>query len=279
MDNGNASVTALWRYPVKSMEGEALNAATVTSSGMLGDRAYALLDASDGKVGSAKNPRKWRDLLFYGSNYLEALAENGRLPPVCITLPDGTRITSSQSNVDQVLSRALAREVTLQARDGTRLPGSSTSGWTPSLEEYWPDIEGLPNRNVVTDEAMPGGTYFDSATIHLLTTSTLNRLSDLYPQGRFEVRRFRPNIVIATDDDGFLENDWIGKTLAIGDEVRLEINGPCPRCVMTTLPQGDLPNDPGILRAAAKHNGVNIGVYASVVQSGTVRIGEAARLA
>lgn len=281
MDNGNDSVTALWRYPVKSMQGEALNTVSVTESGLLGDRAYALLDAGDGKVGSAKNPRKWPNLLSHSSSFLEVLPENGRLSPVCITLPDGTRITSSQSDVDQVLSQSLARDVTLQARDGTRqtMPGIFSSRWTPSLEEYWPDIEGLPNRDVVTDEAMPGGTYFDCATIHLITTSTLDRLRELYPQGRFEVRRFRPNIVIATDKAGFVENDWIGKTLAIGDVVRLEINGPCPRCVMTTLPQGDLPKDAGILRAAARHNAVNVGVYASVVQPGTVRVGQAVRLA
>jgi hypothetical protein len=70
------------------------------------------------------------------------------------------------------------------------------------------------------------------------------------------VRRFRPNIVVATapDHEGFVENDWIGRTLAIGDEVRLRITGPCPRCVMTTLPQGDLPKDAGILRTAAQNN-------------------------
>ena len=69
-------------------------------------------------------------------------------------------------------------------------------------------------------------------------------------------RRFRPNIVVATgpDEQGFAENDWIGHAVAIGDQVRLQVTGPCPRCVMTTLPQGDLPKDSGILRTAAQHN-------------------------
>ena len=99
----------------------------------------------------------------------------------------------------------------------------------------------------------------------------------MYPEGRFEVKRFRPNIVVATapGQQGFVENDWIGQTLAIGDEVRLWITGPCPRCVMTTLPQGDLPKDSGILRTAAQHNAVNVGVYASVINGGTIRRGDA----
>lgn len=97
---------------------------------------------------------------------------------------------------------------------------------------------------------MPSGTFFDLAPVHLVTTATINRLRELAPQSRFEVRRFRPNLVVEspTGASGFVENDWIGRTLAIGDEVRLNITGPCPRCVMTTLAQGDLPKDPGILR-------------------------------
>jgi uncharacterized protein YcbX len=115
----------------------------------------------------------------------------------------------------------------------------------------------------------------------VLTTATLDRLRALYPQGRFEVRRFRPNIVaeIANGARGFVEHGWIGHTVAIGGEVRLSIAGPCPRCVMTTLPQGDLPKDPGILRTAAQHNKANVGVYASVLQSGRVRRGDAIRMA
>ena len=111
--------------------------------------------------------------------------------------------------------------------------------------------------------------------MHLLTTSTIDRLRELYPQGRFEAHRFRPNIVVSTgsEDAGFVESDWIGRTVVISDTVRLAITEPCPRCVMITLPQGDLPKDSGILRTAAQHNAVNVGVYASVVNGGTIRRG------
>jgi len=116
--------------------------------------------------------------------------------------------------------------------------------------------------------------------VHLLTTATIDRLRELYPQGRFEVRRFRPNIVVqpAAGEKGFAENDWVGHTLAIGSAVRLNVTGPCGRCVMTTLAQGDLPRDPGILRTAAQHNHVNVGAYAAVARGGMIRRGDPVRL-
>jgi len=150
-----------------------------------------------------------------------------------------------------------------------------------TLEEYWADIDGLARRDVVTDEAMPAETFFDLGMIHLLTTATLDSYRALYPEGRFEPRRFRPNLVIETPSGvkGFPENDeWNEKILAIGSEVKLKITGPCGRCVMTTLPQGDLPKDVGILKTAAKHNEARVGAYASVLQGGVVRRGDAARI-
>jgi uncharacterized protein len=127
---------------------------------------------------------------------------------------------------------------------------------------------------------MPEGTFSDLAVIHILTTATVDQLPELYPQGRFEARRFRPNIVVepSSGEKGFVEDEWVGKTLVIGDEVRIDITEPCPRCVMTILPQGDLPRDLGILRAAAQHNQVNVGVYGAVVQGGTIRRGDPVRV-
>jgi uncharacterized protein YcbX len=185
------------------------------------------------------------------------------LPPVRITLPDGVQVTS-HGDAETFLSGSLGKDVKLV----------STAPSKPELEEYWPDIEGLDHKEIVTDEAMPEGTFFDLAVIHLLTTATIDRLRSLYPQGRFEPRRFRPNIVIDTGTaDGFAESAWVGRTISIGGGVRMKITDDCPRCVMTTLPQGDLPKDPGILRTVAQHNGVHVGVYAAVVRSGMIRRG------
>ena len=266
-------VVSLWRYPVKSMMGEELNATEVTERGLLGDRAYALVDGFDGKVASAKNPRKWPTLFDFRALFIEPPRISANVPPVRITLPDGTMATSQQSDLNQILSKALSRKVTLNATE-------RGDGGPANAEEYWPDMEGLDYRDTVTDFALPAGTFFDCATVHLLTTATLDRLRELYPKGRFEVRRFRPNIVLepASSEKSFVENAWIGHALCIGDEVRLSISGPCPRCVMTTLSQGDLPKDPGILRTAAQHNQVNVGVYANVARGGPIRRGDPVRL-
>jgi uncharacterized protein YcbX len=250
-----------------------LNATEVTERGLLGDRAYALVDNSDGKVATAKNPRKWPNLFDFRATFIEPPRISANAPPVRITLPDGTIATSQQSDLNQILSTALNRMVTLHATERGHVGPANA-------EEYWPDIEGLDYRDTVTDFALPEGTFFDCATVHLLTTATLDRLRELYPKGCFEVRRFRPNIVMApaSDEKTFIENSWIGHTLAIGDEVRLSVTGPCPRCVMTTLPQGDLPRDPRILRTAAQHNQVNVGVYAAVLRGGRIHRGDPVRL-
>jgi uncharacterized protein YcbX len=277
------SVVALWRYPVKSMMGEELNAADVTDRGLLGDRAYGLVDHADGKVASAKNPRKWPQLFGFRAALAGAPAVGARVPAVRVTLPDGTVVSSEQLDVHQILSQALAREVMLRRTGDSDQDASEPTSPDPraaTAEEYWPDMEGLDHRDTVTDFSLPEGTFFDCATVHVLTTATLDRLGGLYPEGRFEARRFRPNIVVETANgvDGFAENAWIGHTLAIGDAVRLNIIGPCPRCVMTTLPQSDLPKDAGILRTAAQHNHANVGVYASVSRGGEVRRRDAVNL-
>jgi hypothetical protein len=248
------------------MMGEELNATQVTQHGLLGDRAYALVDQITGKIVSAKNPRKWPTLFDFRATFIEPPLGAERIPPVRITLPNGVVVTSDGEDVNQVLSSELGREVALQKK----APDS------PSLEEYWPDIDGLANRETVTDEAILAGAFFDAAVIHLLTTATIDHLRELYPQGRFEVRRFRPNIVVELGggERGFVESDWAGKTLTIGDAVRIKITRPCGRCVMTTLPQGDLPGDPGILRTAVQHNEANVGIYGTVLQSGTIRRGD-----
>jgi len=252
------------------MMGEELNATEVTERGLLGDRAYALVDSSDGKAATAKNPRKWPRLFDFRATFIEPARLAAKAPPVRIALPDGTTVTSDQADLNQILSKALNREVTL---------GAAQRG-TVSSEEYWPDMDGLDHRDTVTDFTLPEGTFFDLAMVHLLTTATLDRLRELYPQGRFEVRRFRPNIVVqlGSSEKSFAENAWVGHTLAIGTDVRLNITSPCGRCVMITLAQGDLPRDPGILRTAAQQNQVNVGVYAAVVRGGTIRRGDRVRL-
>ncbi len=263
------SVVSLWRYPVKSMIGEELSVSDITERGMLGDRGYALVDRVTGKVASAKNPRRWGKLFDFRASFVDSPRTDGRLPAVRITLPDGTSVTSEQPEADGLLSEALGAQVML----------TTSSVEDPSYEEYWPVVEGLTNRERVTNESMPPHTFFDLGVIHLLTTTTLDRLGELYPEGRFDARRFRPNIVVepSTPAKDFVENGWVHRVLHIG-EVRLGITKSCKRCVMTTLSQGDLPQDLGILRAAVRYNRASVGVYASVERGGSIKRGDSVRV-
>jgi uncharacterized protein len=260
------NVVSIWRYPVKSMMGEELNSSYVTERGLIGDRVYAIIDQQTGKVASAKNPGKWGKLFDFRAAFIDSPQTVENIPPVRITLPDGSQIFSNHDEIDGTMSKVLGREVSVM----------KASLEKPSYEEYWPDIEGLAKREIVTDEAMPPQTFFDIAVIHLLTTSTLDRLRELYLGGRFEIRRFRPNIVVesASEEKDFIENSWVDKKVAIGEDIVLKVIGPCTRCVMITLPQGDLPKDLGILRTVAKYNQVHAGVYASVHRGGTIRRGD-----
>lgn len=258
-------VVAIWRYPVKSMMGEELNATELTERGVLGDRALALVDAENGKVVSAKNPRRWPNLFDFRAEYVKPPRDARMLPPVRITLPDGDTVSTDEADVEPRLSARLGRTV--------RLTRSAFEGAT--AEGYWPDHDWLAQRDETFEFPLPAGTFFDGALVHLITTATLNRLRSIAPADRFEPRRFRPNFVIQPADGatGFVENGWIGRTLQLGD-VLLQISGPTPRCVMTTLSQGDLPKDPGVLRTAVQNNQGNVGVYACVVRGGLVHRGD-----
>lgn len=269
------SLASLWRYPIKSMMGEELNSAIITDNGILGDRSYALLDLETDKIVSAKNPKKWPEIFSFHARYIEAPALEKELPPVWITLPDGRIIRTDQADAEQQLSIALKRTIGLRNKAAQHA----------SLEQYWPEYEGESTE--ISDEtisvAADDGSFFDYASLHILTTASLIKLQQIYPGGRFEARRFRPNLVIATPGEkiGFIENDWVGKTLTI-DGVKLLVTDPCPRCVMPTLAQGDLAKDAKILRTISENTVhvpfagkalPSIGVYAQVIQPGEIRRG------
>ena len=271
-------VASLWRYPVKSMQGEELSECEVTQHGLLGDRVYGVIDVAEGKAASAKNPTKWPTLLACKAVFAEPPRKSAAPPSVRIALHDGSGTESTARDCHQILSRALKRPVILAVADRGWMSGvhaTLPATWAGKAEQYWPDMDGLDHREAVTDFTLPRGTFFDGATIHLLTLATLITLHELYSKGLFEPQRFRPNILIDTPEGtkGFVEQSWIGKTLKIGD-IQLGVTGPCERCVMTTLPQLDLPKDNGILGTAVQHNQGNVGVYAKVVRGGAITRGD-----
>jgi uncharacterized protein len=284
------AVAGLWRFPVKSMRGERLEQAELTEHGLVGDRAYALIDSDTGKVVSAKSVKLFPSLFGCRAAFVEPPQPGGEAPPVRIALPDGTSVSSDSGDVDRVLSAYFRRDVTL----ARAAPDDFT------IDQYHPDLEDVDPagfRDTVVEQKLgsaffaqiglaspvPVGSFLDLFPVSVLTTSTLEQLSELRPQSRFDQRRFRMNVIIGTKEGGFVENDWIGHELAIGEAVRLSVALADPRCVMTTLAQEDLPKDTEVLRTLTQHNRVQVGaaglfpcagVYTVVQVQGTMRVGD-----
>ena len=279
-------VLELWRHPVKSMMGERIDASDVSERGLAGDRAYALLDVETGKVVSAKRPRFWGRMLEFRPRFETEPSTSGSVPAVSITLPDGSSVTSTEPDVDQRLSEALGRKVSIVTGSDDQAMLEEVWIEEKNSEPYGPVIGSEGGDRLIEIPASmgaPPGTFFDYSAIHLVTTGTLGRLADAYSAGTFDRRRFRPNLVVEVPEEGFVENEWVGRNLSVGD-LLLEVLVPTPRCVMTTLPQGDLPRDSGILRTAASSNPLPfgpflaqpcVGVYAEVLTGGTIRVGDA----
>ena len=276
------TVTKLRRYPVKSMLGEDVGTSEVTRAGLARDRRLAVISRKTGKVASAKYPRLWRDLLTLSA---EALDEAGR-DEVRIILPDGKMIWSTDADVDEVLSGLLNEPVTLTA---TPPPGASLDRAVPEAVLRDGIAAQVPAAVIEIGAGSPGGTFVDFAPLHLLTTSTLDRIAELSPYRKADLERYRPNIVIRTAMPGFTENEWLDRDLRVGDELVVRVVARTPRCAVPTLVHGDLPRNTEALRVLARHNRVAplssldpepcAGVYAEVLNPGRIRAGDLVRLA
>ncbi|MFD8986223.1 MOSC domain-containing protein [Streptomyces sp. NPDC059564] len=272
------TVAALRRYPVKSMLGEALTAVKVTEEGLSGDRKFAVLDEA-GAVGSAKHPRKWEPLLSCRSR----LTAPGTAR---VELPDGTALPAGAPELDERLSGLLGRRVSVSDKSpehGTlERAVPAYDGGVPDVLRAGASVDGAGD--AVTTGRVAPGTFFDHGTVHLVTTASLRHLRRAYPAGDFDPRRFRPNLVVdVPGGPGFPEDAWPGSTLRIG-EALFRVTLPTPRCVVPTLSHGELPADPGIMRAVAREHRVPVlglgrlsclGVYLDVLEPGAVRTGDA----
>ncbi|MEB3334417.1 MAG: MOSC domain-containing protein [Cyanobacteriota bacterium] len=264
-------VGGLWRYPIKSMRGERLERLAVEPRGVVGDRGYALWDGLAQRVASAKNPRRWADLLAYAASYLAEPRPGEPLPPVAVRGPFGgggaaeDTLRSDDPDLVGRLSERLGREVTLLDQPPVGA----------SLDHYWPVVPGRALQDATDELVLPEGTFFDSCPIHALSTATLAELRRLEPALDFAVERFRPNLLIDTGEaTGFVEERWMGGVLALGESLRLRVDSECPRCVITTLAQGELPENLEILRATARHNQVVAGIRLSVLTPGVLAVGD-----
>jgi len=246
------TVKQIWRFAVKSMAGEQLEACVVGLRGIPGDRGWAIRDETAGKLATgSRHPL----LMQCAARYREQ-PTNGSIPHVDMQLPDGSLISSDLINVNAHLTELLGKPVSL-----SQLPPVS-------------DASAQDNASI-----WPQGTYFDVAPVHVLTSASLEAMRRLNPEADWDVRRFRPNFFVETDPriEGLIEFDWNGQILRVGDvELRCEI--PCERCAMANHAQEGLPKDDSVLRSIAKEANTNLGTYANVSKQGEVKIGDVVEL-
>lgn len=275
------------RYPVKSMQGERLMNAALGTLGLPGDRAWALRDETAGGLTGAK---KLPALMGMRARLAAEPAGDQRSPEVHIDLGDGRRLSSAAGDVDTALSRALDHPVTLwplldadQVAHYRReaLPDGVDEGealralFGRTADEPLPDLSRFPE--VLATHHTPPGTYFDAYPLLIMTRSSLRAIAEgaaaLGFDSVFDQRRFRPNLVIDTDEAGFVENAWVGRRLTVGD-AELTVEMTCPRCIMTTHGFDDVPRDPKVMRALVQVNDGDLGVYATVARPGRISAGD-----
>jgi len=280
-------VAQIWFYPFKSMAGNRMQSAQIDSHGIVGDRGWAVRDESAGEIRGAK---KIPALLRCRASYVSEPQVGGPIPDVEITLPDGTRFRAGDRDAAARLSAVLGRSVTVwplqpASADDHYLRGKADNpDRLAELRETFGLVgdEPLPDLSPfiglgLDSYAFPVGSYFDAFPLHVLTTATLAHLTSLNSGARFDVRRFRPNLLLefGAERVGLVESEWLGKTLRVG-AAELKLAAACPRCVMTTLPQDDLPKDPSILRTIVTGAASNVGVYASFAGASpaTIAVGD-----
>jgi uncharacterized protein len=299
------AVKQIWRYPVKSMSGERLDDCTVGTLGLRGDRGWALRDEATREV---TNGKRIPLLMQCAARYRQE-PEDGTIPQVDIMFPDGVTVGSDEPDVNERLSSAFGKTVSLwplqPASDKSHYRRASVVSrlsrfklvrnqlprlmrlrnvdaqiretFSREADEPLPDLLQLPPE--LLEFTSPPGTYFDAFPINLLTTSSLEAMRRFNPTATWDVRRFRPNFLIETLEgcEGLIEADWGGRRLRLGN-VELKCEIPTARCGMTTHAQDGLPKDASILRSIVKDANQNLGVYASVVRMGRVSVGDAVEL-
>lgn len=242
------TVAQLWRYPVKSFQGEQVERLDLGPGGARGDRTLAVVDPAARKVLSAK---RWPDLLHASAR------RDG--DEVVLSLPDGSQHAASDPGVHGALSAWLDHEVRLEA--------PPVDGVYPMEMHTGMSDEDTP----LFDWPGPPGTWLDLADVHWLTTASLRAIAADHPQGEWDVRRFRPTALIEAAGHGFVEDAWSEVELG---PVRSTVLMATPRCSMPSRAQPGLERDTAIGTTIRDRHDNNLGVYASISQPGTVTVGD-----
>lgn len=278
------SVKELWRYPVKSMVGESVDSVQVESYGVFGDRMWSVRDDQVGEItGVRKKPKLLRCTAAYSEQ-----PRGDTIPDVDVTLPNGEVLSSADTALTAALSGLLGGPVSLHALQpksnwkhyrianvigAKEIKRQFASKDLPDMSSFsWKTLAEL--MLFVT----PLGRYYDAYPLHILTTNSLQRMAEIEPEGDFDTRRFRPNILIESPDGraDFDEFAWVGGTLSIG-EVVIRCESPTVRCSAPAQPQAGMEKSAKVVRAMNQHTGRNLGINATVVKTGSIRVGDEVR--
>ena len=275
-------VTSIWRYPVKSMAGERLSSAEIGDYGVHADRTWAVRDI---EMKATTNAKRLPGLLLCTARYAVTPppdAGPGKAPEVIIGLPDGREFSSADPAVHAALSGYVDRDVelcplpALSERDKYRAPMATKADMRTIFglgpDEPLPDLSMFPVRKLaeISRYATPLGSYVDAYPVHLLTEQSLHAMSALAPASEFDVRRFRPTILIDSPGNaGQPELSWCGGIVR-GPHIALAPLIPTVRCVMPSHEQADLQRDPAVSRTIAAHARRCLGVYGNVVAPGRI---------
>ena len=276
------------RYRLERRQGNRerpLDEVEISSTGVVGDRVCAFIDRATGKVASAKLPHRWRGMLEFTSCLSTALDLQGQ-PLIEIGMPDGTRLRSDRDDIDERMSAALGREVSLAH---SRPAGLEIQRARPNeVAEQGSDTE-VSHDTLTLGVGAPEGGFVDYAPVHMIMSASLNHVAGAIGAAAAEPARFRPNMVFeSASATAFQENDWVGDTLHIGERIIMRVVSPTPRCAVPALRHGDVPEHAGVTRSIGKLNRVEalglgpsacLGFYAQVLTGGVSRVGDAVRLA
>ena len=242
----------LWRHPVKSLQGERLAEATLDRSGLAGDREWGIRDEATGNILTG---RREPSLLL-----ASARRTDGGEPE--LTLPGGDVLVGSGRATDDALSGWLGRPVRLVSAAEER----------PGVAEFFDDA--TDDTSPTHPFTMPAGHFVDALPLLVVTTASLRQGQQVYPGGEWDVRRFRPNLLVEVGGAGWVEDGWCGRRVRVGERVDLEPVAPCLRCTMVTRPQPGLERDLDVFRTLAREHGATFGVWSSVATAGQVRLGD-----
>lgn len=237
-------VAEIWRYPVNGLQGEKLSEGSVLATGISGDHMYVLRDVKSNRVLDPKShPFSWGETLGHAT-----------------MLELGARLTGDPGGEHEVTIMTSSEVIcTTGDTEASRLVGVLLGG----------EVELVRYPRIVESWVRSG------RTLHLLTTASLEAMSRAYPGGDFNVRRFRPNIVVATEQgvDGYVEDGWVGRDLEVGG-IRLRVVKPNVRCKVTTMRQPGVAEDPRILQTIQSVHGSNLGVMCTALTEGVMRVGD-----